>query len=59
MGRACRSLLKIVACAGADDLPQRVPTVMQPYVAREVCRHDLAVQVGKLLNGAGVFDSRL
>ena len=55
MNRACWPLLKVVACAGAEDLPQRVPTVMEPYVARKVGRHNPAIQVSKLLNGAGVF----
>ena len=58
MDRTCRPLLNIVACAGAEDLPQCVPTVVEPYVAREVGRHDPAVQVSKLFNGASVFYSR-
>ena len=43
--RARWPLLKIVTGAGAKDLPQQVPAVLEPYIARQIGSHDPTVQV--------------
>ena len=51
-------LLQVVASTSAEHLPQHVPAIQEPYIVREVCGQNPAVQVSKLFYGMRVVYAR-